>query len=154
MKILIAIPAKASKEEAIPIGLSYLDRLRLPLSAQASFLSPRKNIDERNKKKRIELESEDLMRASDRYFRIALTQDGQPYSSEGFADLITGLSHRTPRVAFLIGGAFGLSPGLIRSCDSLLSLSRMTLPHRLAFLVLCEQLYRASEMINHTPYHK
>jgi 23S rRNA (pseudouridine1915-N3)-methyltransferase len=57
-------------------------------------------------------------------------------------------------VAFLIGGAFGLSPDLIAEADRRLSLSGLTLPHEMARLVLAEQLYRAGTISRGEPYHK
>ncbi len=55
-------------------------------------------------------------------------------------------------LSFLIGGAYGLPPELHRHCHWQLSLSSMTLPHRLARLVLVEQLYRALSILQGDPY--
>lgn len=57
-------------------------------------------------------------------------------------------------VVFAIGGDEGLDPELIQTAKTSLSLSRLTLPHRLARLVLCEQLYRAFTVLKGEPYHK
>jgi len=51
------------------------------------------------------------------------------------------------------GGPLGVSPRLLDAADSVLSLSRMTLPHDLARLVLVEQLYRAYTILRGVPYH-
>lgn len=47
------------------------------------------------------------------------------------------------QLTFLLGAAEGFSDEMRRSADLLLSLSRLTLPHELARLVLIEQFYRA-----------
>lgn len=60
----------------------------------------------------------------------------------------------TRAVAFLIGGADGLSPATVKQANRRLSLSPMTLPHRLARLILCEQLYRAISIIRGEPYNR
>jgi 23S rRNA (pseudouridine1915-N3)-methyltransferase len=57
-------------------------------------------------------------------------------------------------VCFLIGGADGLPPEALGAARERLSLGRMTLPHRLARLVLLEQLYRASSIVHGEPYHR
>jgi 23S rRNA (pseudouridine1915-N3)-methyltransferase len=56
------------------------------------------------------------------------------------------------KVVFLIGGAEGLPPEIIARADEKLSLSAMTLPHRLARLLLVEQLYRAVTILRGEPY--
>ena len=57
-------------------------------------------------------------------------------------------------VAFVIGGAYGLSTVVRRGRAQRLSFSRFTFPHELARLVLAEQLYRAGTIVRGEPYHK
>ena len=58
------------------------------------------------------------------------------------------------RLAFVIGGADGHDPTLKQQADVLLSLSELTFPHELARLMLVEQLYRASTILQGGPYHR
>jgi 23S rRNA (pseudouridine1915-N3)-methyltransferase len=85
--------------------------------------------------------------------RIALEVSGRELSSQGLADLI-GRAEQTavPVLAFLIGGAYGLPKPVSDRADLRLSLSAMTLPHRLARLVLAEQVYRAFTILRNEPY--
>ncbi len=86
---------------------------------------------------------------------IALHRKGQGWSSERLAEYLEqqGL-HSSPGVAFVIGGALGLSDDVISRAKHLLSLSAMTLPHDLARLVVAEQIYRAGTILRGEPYHK
>jgi 23S rRNA (pseudouridine1915-N3)-methyltransferase len=84
---------------------------------------------------------------------IALTIDGKARSSEELAAQLEALAHRALDVTFLIGGADGIPPEVVALAQEKLSLSRMTLPHRLARLVLVEQLYRAMTIRRGEPYH-
>ena len=86
---------------------------------------------------------------------VALDERGKEYSSKEFADLVSSWMDRgVSRVTFVIGGADGL-PSKVKTASSLLiALSRMTLPHRFARLVLTEQLYRAFCIIRSHPYQK
>jgi 23S rRNA (pseudouridine1915-N3)-methyltransferase len=59
----------------------------------------------------------------------------------------------TREVAFLVGGADGFDDDERRRADVVLALSRLTLPHRLAQLFLCEQLYRVATILHGHPYH-
>ena len=58
------------------------------------------------------------------------------------------------KVAFLIGGADGHPPELRERCDEIWSLSRMTMQHELALVVLLEQLYRVFTIKRGEPYHR
>ena len=55
-------------------------------------------------------------------------------------------------LVFLIGGSYGLPQATSRAADAQLSLSKLILPHRLARLLLVEQLYRAFTILRNEPY--
>ncbi|MDX1566497.1 MAG: 23S rRNA (pseudouridine(1915)-N(3))-methyltransferase RlmH, partial [Longimicrobiales bacterium] len=85
----------------------------------------------------------------------ALTRKGTGITSRGLASRLESLAvGGHPGLAFVLGGAFGLSPEVLARCDRKLSLSPMTLPHDLARLILLEQLYRAGTIRRNEPYHK
>lgn len=84
---------------------------------------------------------------------VALEVAGQRLSSPGLADVLRRCHHDAiQRATFLIGGAYGLPAEVSQACDLKLSLSDMTLPHRLARLLLVEQIYRAFTIIRGEPY--
>ena len=84
---------------------------------------------------------------------VALEVLGKAMSSPELAQLVgraedTSVMH----LVFLIGGSYGLPPSLSRDADQQLSLSKLTLPHRLARLLLVEQIYRAFTILRGEPY--
>ena len=85
---------------------------------------------------------------------IACAADGEAMQSDAFARWLQRRRESARSVALLIGGAFGLSEGVLGAAKSRLSLAAWTLPHELARLVLAEQLYRAGTIIRGEPYHK
>lgn len=85
---------------------------------------------------------------------LGLHAGGRAFSSEEFAGALGAwLEDPVRRPCFVIGGAFGLSSGLLSRCDLQISLGPMTLPHELARVVLLEQLYRAVTILRGTGYH-
>ncbi len=86
---------------------------------------------------------------------IALEVDGAAWSTEELArQLERRMTRGTRALTFVIGGAEGIPAALSSRAAVRLSLSALTLPHRLARLLLCEQLYRALTIIRGEPYHK
>lgn len=84
---------------------------------------------------------------------VALDAAGTVRTSEQFARWLDVRAARGKgNVVFLIGGADGLPPALLARAAEKLSLSAMTFPHRLARLVLAEQLYRAVTILRNEPY--
>ena len=79
---------------------------------------------------------------------VALDERGKDLTTRQFAALLN------EPTAFVIGGADGLDPALKRKAALLLRLSALTLPHALAQVVLCEQLYRAATLLTGHPYHR
>lgn len=105
---------------------------------------------------RIRLDEADaLLKASEGTTRVALDVGGTLHaSSVELARDLESLIARGKGVSFLIGGATGHHPSLLQRADKSWSLSRLTLAHRLAVLVLAEQLYRTAEIARGGPYHK
>ena len=90
-----------------------------------------------------------------RYELWALDVEGREPTSEELAEWLDGrMSRGVKGIAFILGGAEGLPEEIISRSDLRFSLSRLTLPHRLARLILAEQLYRAMTIIRGEPYHK
>ncbi len=86
---------------------------------------------------------------------VVLTRAGASMDSPELARYLESLALRSvPEVSFVVGGAFGLGPGVVKRANRTLALSAGTLPHELARLVLAEQLYRAGTILRNEPYHK
>ena len=99
-------------------------------------------------------ESEALLGSAQGYL-IGLDEHGEMLDSRALADRITALETRgVSAVNLLIGGAAGHSEALKERVDAAWSLSKLTLPHELARLVLLESLYRAETIRAGHPYHR
>ena len=96
-----------------------------------------------------------LARLSDRDHVIALCVDARQYESPELAARLDGLfTQGKSHIAFVIGGSLGLHPSVLRRADERMSMSRMTFPHQLARVMLCEQIYRGFQILGGTKYHK
>jgi 23S rRNA (pseudouridine1915-N3)-methyltransferase len=85
---------------------------------------------------------------------VALDERGDELTSRELAARVGRWLERGQDVALLIGGSDGLAPEVLARAEERLALSRFTLAHRLARLVLVEQLYRAMTILRGEPYHK
>jgi 23S rRNA (pseudouridine1915-N3)-methyltransferase len=101
-------------------------------------------------------EGRDVLRAlPDRALVVALDSAGMERTSEELAAWLgERMNSGDSTIAFVIGGADGLSPEVLAASRERLSLSRMTLPHQLARVVVLEQLYRAFRIVRGEPYHR
>lgn len=94
-----------------------------------------------------------LARATDGAAVVVLDVAGKVLSSEALARRLERLASRGKGVvAFVIGGAEGLPPAVVARADERWSLSALTFPHRLARVMLAEQLYRAMTILRGEPY--
>jgi 23S rRNA (pseudouridine1915-N3)-methyltransferase len=96
-------------------------------------------------------EAEILLNQTFNYHRIALDEHAKQMTSIKFASYLNGLKQK---MAFIIGGAYGLDNKILQASDNVISLSEMTMPHMLVRAILVEQIYRATTIINNHPYHK
>jgi len=87
--------------------------------------------------------------------RFALDERGVSRGSPEFADRLIGRREAGAKaLAFLIGGADGLSPEARDLSDEVVSFGAMTLPHQLVRVLLLEQIYRALTIRLGHPYHR
>jgi 23S rRNA (pseudouridine1915-N3)-methyltransferase len=84
---------------------------------------------------------------------IVLDETGRDFSTRAFADLLEQRMQEGD-IVFLIGGADGLDGTLKAEAGCLMRLSSLTLPHGIARLLLCEQIYRAASLLKNHPYHR
>lgn len=86
---------------------------------------------------------------------ISLDENGKQFNSNEFATYIGKLKNQGIKEAcFLIGGPFGLSDEIKKQSALSISLSKLTFTHHFSRLILLEQLYRASSILQGSAYHK
>ena len=86
---------------------------------------------------------------------VTLDERGRVLSSPEFAEQIARWRDGGRQdLAFVIGGADGIDPGLRARADFSISFGRMVWPHMLVRVMLAEQLYRAAAILAGTPYHR
>jgi 23S rRNA (pseudouridine1915-N3)-methyltransferase len=100
-------------------------------------------------------EGQRLLEASEGYRRVVLDERGQLPDTLALKTRLEAWEMGAEKgVAFLIGGAEGHAQAVRDQADWLLALSRLTLQHELALVVLLEQLYRVETLKRGEPYHR
>lgn len=100
------------------------------------------------------IDSKKLFELSKGYHRVLLDEKGKMHTSKTFSKWIVDSLETMKNVAFLIGGAYGHNKTLTDNCDEIISLSKLTFAHQLAFICLVEQIYRGMTINYGHPYHK
>ncbi len=85
---------------------------------------------------------------------VALDVTGRQWHTEELARELDGWMHAGCDIALLVGGPEGLAPACREQADRHWSLSLLTFPHPLVRIIVAEQLYRATTILKHHPYHK
>jgi len=135
----------------------YLGRIKRFAPYEVNELKERSSGDEKRLPERLAaVESRKLISAIERDDFVALLDEGgREFTSPQFAEFIDKRRQAgTKRLAFVIGGFAGVSDEVKQRADLRLSLSRMTLTHELARVILTEQIYRAFTLLAGLPYHK
>ncbi|GAC1391997.1 MAG: 23S rRNA (pseudouridine(1915)-N(3))-methyltransferase RlmH [Candidatus Saccharimonadales bacterium] len=86
-------------------------------------------------------------------FICLLTDSGELYNNEQFAQKMTVIMQKNKKIIFILGGAYGVDDSIIRRANTMWSLSPLVFPHELARVIIYEQLYRTLSIINGHPYH-
>jgi 23S rRNA (pseudouridine1915-N3)-methyltransferase len=153
----LAIVAVGHKQPAwVQAGCDeYLKRLPREFSARVIEIKPEPGAS----KSRAQIQAAEKIRirqalSAARQRVIALDEKGRDLTTRQFADVLQAWMQAGDDTAFMIGGAGGLDAELKTGACDLLRLSSLTLPHGLARLLLCEQIYRAVSLVNNHPYHR
>ena len=127
-----------------------LDIIEIPeykLSKKLSPLTIEKALESESTKIREKINKSD--------YNIALCIEGKQYSSIDFSTIIDSVSvNGFSTINFIIGSSFGLSKSIKEKSDLNLSLSSMTFSHQITRVLLCEQIYRAFNILSGGKYHK
>jgi len=83
-------------------------------------------------------------------YSITLDPNGKIIDSYEFSKLLDGKMS----VKFFIGGAYGFEDAFLRKSNTVISLGKLTMSHKIAKVVLLEQIYRGFSILNNHPYHK
>lgn len=95
-----------------------------------------------------------ILEKASKSYKVAMVIDGPEFTSLELAEFLDSSAQKVKEVSFIIGGPEGLPKEVIAKSDLSLSLSKLTLPHDMAMIILAEALYRASSIISGHPYHK
>ncbi len=146
MKITVFSVGRQRADAAAPLVSDYLSRISKFLPIEDVVLRP-------DRDDRIALRI--LQKPTEVGLLVALDETGKSVSSPEFSSMLEKwMNGGVAKISFVIGGADGLPDAIRQKADVLLSLSQMTLPHRLARLILVEQIYRGLCILRKVPYQK
>ncbi len=156
MKLVIAVVGRL-KDRYLETGVDdYLKRVRRYCAVDLVRIKEERKTKAQYESQAIEKEGEkilQLVKPGDKL--LALSEEGRQFDSEQWAEQMDQWFQTTPgRLILAIGSGPGLSPTVKQEADILLSLSPLTFPHQLAYLLLLEQLYRGFSILNGEPYHR
>ena len=156
MKLRLIVVGKDKNEPILEAANEYLSRLerRLPVELVEVKEEPARASTPIARVREVEAERIEKALGKDD-FLIALDERGKEIGSLDLAKKLERfLNEGKQAVSFVIGGPNGLDPNFTKRAREVWSLSKLTLPHRIARLIVCEQLYRASTILRGEPYHK
>lgn len=103
-----------------------------------------------------ELEGERIVSSiKDGFYTVLLDLKGESLDSVALSKKIDEIStYNSSKIAFVIGGSFGVSEAVKKRANYKLCFSKMTFPHQLIRGMLLEQIYRSFKILNNETYHK
>ncbi len=153
MKINIYIIDKKSKDKLYAPLIEHYIKIAKPFAKVEVFEIYNKEINKAHEisteasQKSYTLALEQQLKGA---YNIALSPDGKELDSFKFSELFKDRGV----VNFFIGGAYGLEERFLTQCNNSISLGKITMSHKLAKVVLLEQVFRGLTILNNHPYHK
>ncbi len=156
MRLRICWVGKTRNSQLGALVGDYLARVRHLIPCEiAEARDPARGGGMRSEERRT-AEAKQLLKLTEGSNRIVvLDERGRQFSSPEFAHWLESEQNRgTREIAFVIGGAEGVSPAVTERAHFNLSLGRMTWTHEISRVLLLEQIYRAFGIMKNIPYHK
>jgi len=152
-RITILCAERTRREPVIALTSEYLDRLdRYGVHVQIEECPPCRGRSAQAQAAEQSAQLLERIRTDDTV--VLLDEQGTAMTSEAFARLLDRLlMSPARRVVFVVGGPWGVTSDVRSRADAIVSLGLLTLPHEIARIVLCEQLYRALSILRGEPYH-
>jgi 23S rRNA (pseudouridine1915-N3)-methyltransferase len=150
MKIRILSLTKSREVRLAPLEEEYRKRISKYYSVDFLEMKRERLSDERALKK----DWERIKKKAGSEILILLDEKGRMFSSAQLASQLNRWENSGKDLCFVIGGPEGFTESVKKEADMLLSLSMLTLPHKLVCLFLAEALYRANDILKGGPYHR
>ena len=153
MKINIYIVDKKSKDKLYAPLIEHYIKIAKPFAKVEVFEIYTKEINKAHEisteasQKSYTLAFETHLKGA---YNIALDPASKELDSFDFSNLFKDRGV----VNFFIGGAYGLESSFLGQCNNSISLGKITMSHKLAKVVLLEQVFRGLTILNNHPYHK
>lgn len=146
----LIVVGKLNDKNIEELERDYFKRLTSPKLTIHEVRAHSENLDKEAKE--VSSKIDELSQNENPYI-VLLAENGKPFTSVNFSKWLT-LKNETQRIIFVIGGAAGHGQLMINRAHYRLSLSELTYPHKLARLLLVEQIYRAQTIQMNHPYNK
>ena len=155
MKITVLVVSQRQPDWIEGGCAEYLKRMPPELPVQIRELKPETRSGGKTREQLMAAEKTRIDAALPENCRlVALDERGNDLTTTQLAQRLESWQADARPVCLLIGGADGIDPALKSRADEMIRLSSLTLPHGLAKLLLCEQLYRAVSVLKGHPYHR
>jgi 23S rRNA (pseudouridine1915-N3)-methyltransferase len=132
----------------------YIKRMPREASIEIVEIKPEKRAAGNSTENIQSIEAKKILDAVGRDFMIALDERGIELNTLQLAEKFKEWLSGGRDIALVIGGADGLHVSVKQEAHWLLGLSKLTLPHGMVRVLLCEQLYRAYSVTQNHPYHR
>lgn len=155
MKILILAVGNRMPEWVLTAWDDYAKRMPADWAVTIKEIKPEPRTSGKTPQQMMLAEAKRLEAAVPEHtIRIALDERGRDLTTAMFATTLQTFHDKSQNIAIIIGGPDGLDPTFKASCEGLIRLSSMTMPHPMVRIVLIEQIYRAWSILANHPYHR
>src|SRR5262245_40276055 len=152
MRLRVVWPGKTKDARLKALLDDYSDRLSHFVRCEIVELREESRDDRNGIDRESARRSDDLRPGS---VKVVLDPAGVEWTSHELANHVRQWEgNGIKEVAFIVGGPRGVSEELSSRADKRWSLSKLTLTHEMARVVLMEQLYRAYTIVHNLPYQK